>query len=244
MKLALATFSAFALVSSASALRLVKYHDYISQDSSLPHCNSDVFEGGYGYPGAKCGCLDHEKKTNGRLVYKKRIGPWEVPYYEVKCEGQQFDEEMDSGENVGYGHNPWGPDGQYNGRGVNSHSFSNPQGGVRGNSFSQSFDEEMDSGENVGYGHNPWGPDGQYNGRGVNSHSFSNPQGGVRGNSFSQSFDSGRLLRGGRCYKKPKCKFTDKFCQKNFGKGYFPAKRSPEECCPSMCLQQMITYRL
>ena len=195
MKLALATLSAFALVSSASALRLVTYHDYISQDSSLPHCNSDVFEGGYGYPGAKCGCLDHEKKTNGRLVYKKRIGPWEVPYYEVKCEGQQFDEEMDSGENVGYGHNPWGPDGQYNGRGVNSHSFSNPQGGVRGNSF-------------------------------------------------SQSFDSGRLLRGGRCYKKPKCKFTDKFCQKNFGKGYFPAKRSPEECCPSMCLQQMITYRL
>ena len=195
MKLALAALSAFALVSGASALRLMTYRDYISQDPSLPHCNTDVYLGGYGYQGAKCGCLDHEKKTKGLLHYSRKIGGWVVPYYAAKCKGKQFDEEMDGDQNIGYGHNPWGPEGQYNGRGVNSHSFSNPQGGVHGNSF-------------------------------------------------SQNFDTGRSLRGSRCPKKLKCKFTEKFCRKNFGNGYFPAKRSPEECCPSMCLQQRTVIRL
>ena len=54
---------------------------------------------------------------------------------------------------------------------------------------------------------------------------------------FRQVFDSGRSLRGSRCPKKLKCKFTEKFCRKIFGNGYFPArKRSPEECClTSLC---------
>ena len=43
--------------------------------------------------------------------------------------------------------------------GVNSHSFSNPRGGVHGNSFSHqgNFDEGMDGDQNIGCGHNPWG---------------------------------------------------------------------------------------
>jgi len=284
------------MIYGASALRFMTYRDYTSQDPNLPHCNSGSFKGAYGYKSAKCGCRDHENKANGKLLYHKQIGGWKVPYYEVVCKGQQFDEAMDDEESVGYGHktwgpdgqyngrgvnshsfsnpqagvrgnsfsrsfdetmddeesvgyghNPWGPDGQYNGRGVNSHSFSNPQAGVRGNSFSRSFDETMDDEESVGYGHNPWGPDGQYNGRGVNSHSFSNPQAGVRGNSFSRSFDAGRSLRGIRCPKNLKCKFTMAFC-KRYGMLYVPAKGSPADCCPSMCIQRQqreyVLYRL
>ena len=57
MKLALAALSAFALVSGASALRLMTYRDYISQDrkfylTAIPI----VYPGGYGYQGARCGC--------------------------------------------------------------------------------------------------------------------------------------------------------------------------------------------
>ena len=50
-----------------------------------------------------------------------------------------------------------------------------------------------------------------------------------------RTFD--RALRSRRCPKKVKCKFTSKFCRK-YGKGYVPVKKSPEDCCPSMCLQQ------
>ena len=45
-----------------------------------------------------------------------------------------------------------------------------------------------------------------------------------------------RMLRS-RCPKKVKCKFTPRFCAK-YGKGYFPAKTSPADCCPSACVQQ------
>ena len=145
MKVLLTSLFVFATIHGASALRFMSYNDYMSMDSKLPHCNSGLFKGAYGYKSAKCGCRDHEKKTNGKFLYRKQFASWEVPYYTAICKGQQFDEGMENDESVGYGHNPWGPEGQYNGgRGVNSYSFNNPQGGIRGNSFSQNFDEEME----------------------------------------------------------------------------------------------------
>ena len=84
----------FAMIYGASALSFMSYEDKISENPDLPHCNSDSFKGAESYRTAKCGCLDHEKKTNGNLLYVKQIASWRVPYYEVTC--KQFGDDRSS----------------------------------------------------------------------------------------------------------------------------------------------------